>query len=176
MNRKKIITLRAFGLALALAVASLVAVSTQDAPALGASGNLLTNAGMESGTTGWTVFGAGAVASSTSPVHGGTRSLSRTGRTASWNGPAQNVTSVLTNNSSYTASVWMRVPALVAGLLCWWVISREVAPRLLARVHHRRGGHLDRQERRRHLDQHPARPHAVVEQAVERCQLMQAPN
>ncbi|MEE2035030.1 arabinosyltransferase domain-containing protein [Rhodococcus sp. CC-R104] len=29
-----------------------------------------------------------------------------------------------------TASVWMRLPALVAGLLCWWVISREVAPRL----------------------------------------------
>ena len=41
-------------------------------------------------------------------VHGGARSLLRTGRTASWNGPAQNVTSVLTNGSSYTASVWMR--------------------------------------------------------------------
>ncbi|WP_373863701.1 arabinosyltransferase domain-containing protein, partial [Rhodococcus zopfii] len=29
-----------------------------------------------------------------------------------------------------TASIWMRLPALVAGILCWWVLSREVAPRL----------------------------------------------
>lgn len=33
-----------------------------------------------------------------------------------------------------TASVWMRLPALVAGLLAWWSISREVAPRLGAAV------------------------------------------
>ncbi|WP_186627552.1 arabinosyltransferase domain-containing protein [Rhodococcus sp. BP22] len=29
-----------------------------------------------------------------------------------------------------TASPWMRLPALIAGLLCWAVISREVIPRL----------------------------------------------
>ncbi|MFD4369026.1 arabinosyltransferase domain-containing protein [Rhodococcus sp. NPDC058521] len=29
-----------------------------------------------------------------------------------------------------TASVFMRLPALIAGILCWMVISREVAPRL----------------------------------------------
>lgn len=29
-----------------------------------------------------------------------------------------------------TASIWMRLPALSAGILCWWVLSREVAPRL----------------------------------------------
>ena len=29
-----------------------------------------------------------------------------------------------------TASPWMRLPALLAGLLCWLVISREVVPRL----------------------------------------------
>ena len=29
-----------------------------------------------------------------------------------------------------TASVWMRLPALLAGILCWMVISREVVPRL----------------------------------------------
>lgn len=29
-----------------------------------------------------------------------------------------------------TASPWMRLPALIAGLLCWMVISREVVPRL----------------------------------------------
>src|SRR5262245_24959760 len=105
MNRRAI---RSSGLAVTLVLASLVAVSAQVVPAIAASGNLLTNADMESGTTGWSVFGAGTVASSTSPVHGGARALSRTGRTASWNGPAQNVTSVLANNSSYTASVWMR--------------------------------------------------------------------
>ncbi|GCE75257.1 non-reducing end alpha-L-arabinofuranosidase family hydrolase [Cellulomonas biazotea] len=96
-----------------LAVAGLVlalvaAAPGQVAPAAAASGNLLTNADLENGTTGWTAFGAGSVTSSTSPVHGGSRALARTGRTASWNGAAQTVTSVLTNNSSYTASVWVR--------------------------------------------------------------------
>lgn len=33
-----------------------------------------------------------------------------------------------------TASVWMRLPALLLGIACWWVISREVLPRLGARV------------------------------------------
>jgi len=105
MTRKGI---RSLALAVTLSLVSVVAVSATDVPAIAASGNLLTNADMEGGTTGWSVFGAGALASSTSPVHGGARALLRTGRTASWNGPAQNVTSVLTNNSSYTASVWMR--------------------------------------------------------------------
>jgi hypothetical protein len=89
-----------------LTLASLAAGSAN--AAFAASGNLLSNPGLESGTSGWTVFGAGAVASNTSVVHGGSQSLLRTGRTASWNGPAQSVTSVLTNNSSYTTSVWMR--------------------------------------------------------------------
>ena len=29
-----------------------------------------------------------------------------------------------------TTSVWMRLPTLLMGLACWWVISREVIPRL----------------------------------------------
>nr|WP_235026631.1 arabinosyltransferase domain-containing protein [Dietzia lutea] len=29
-----------------------------------------------------------------------------------------------------TASVWMRLPALVAGLVAWWLLTRKVAPRL----------------------------------------------
>ena len=36
---------------------------------------------MEGGTTGWAVFGSGTLSSNTSVVHGGTRSLSITGRT-----------------------------------------------------------------------------------------------
>src|SRR5262249_9494937 len=29
-----------------------------------------------------------------------------------------------------TASIWMRLPTLAMALTCWWVISREVIPRL----------------------------------------------
>ncbi|MGU3502739.1 arabinosyltransferase domain-containing protein [Mycobacterium sp. C31M] len=37
-----------------------------------------------------------------------------------------------------TASIWMRLPTLLMGLACWWVISREVIPRLGAAVKHSR--------------------------------------
>jgi hypothetical protein len=69
---------------------------------------LLTNGNIESGTTGWSVFGSGNLSADTSVVHGGTRSLLITGRTAAWNGPRQVVTSLLTNGKSYTTSVWVR--------------------------------------------------------------------
>ncbi|WP_129783940.1 non-reducing end alpha-L-arabinofuranosidase family hydrolase [Promicromonospora panici] len=106
--RKPIASL-ALGLAATLVLASAAVLPTTEVtPAAAASSNLLTNGDMENGTTGWSVFGAGSLSSSTSPVHGGSRSLSRTGRTAAWNGPAQTVTSALTNNTSYSASVWVR--------------------------------------------------------------------
>ncbi|MFC8801098.1 non-reducing end alpha-L-arabinofuranosidase family hydrolase [Promicromonospora sp. NPDC057138] len=106
--RKSIASL-ALGLAATLVLASAAVLpTTQAPPAAAASANLLTNGDMENGTTGWSVFGAGSLASSTSVVHGGSRSLSQTGRTASWNGPAQTVTSALTNSTSYSASVWVR--------------------------------------------------------------------
>jgi len=35
-----------------------------------------------------------------------------------------------------TASVWMRLPTLLMALACWWVISREVIPRLGTAVKH----------------------------------------
>jgi arabinoxylan arabinofuranohydrolase len=72
------------------------------------STNLLTNGNAESGTTGWSVFGSGTLTSNTSVVHSGTHSLLLTGRTASWNGISQNLTSLLTNGKSYTTSVWVR--------------------------------------------------------------------
>ena len=105
---RKSIARLALGLAATLVLASAAALPSEVAPAAAASSNLLTNGDLENGTTGWSVFGAGAVTSSTNPVQSGSRSLSRTGRTAAWNGPAQSVTSALTNNTSYTASVWMR--------------------------------------------------------------------
>jgi lysophospholipase L1-like esterase len=70
--------------------------------------NLLTNGNIESGTTGWSVLGAGTLAVNTTVVHGGSSSLLRTGRTASWNGPSQDLTSRLVNGRTYTTSIWMR--------------------------------------------------------------------
>lgn len=37
-----------------------------------------------------------------------------------------------------TTSVWMRLPTLLMALACWWVISREVIPRLGSAVKHSR--------------------------------------
>jgi len=105
VNTRKIARI---GVALALTLASLGAVSAATSPAVAASGNLLTNGDLENGTTGWSSFGAGTAASNTSTVHGGTHSLAYTGRTASWNGPGQNVASLLANGASFTASAWVR--------------------------------------------------------------------
>ncbi|MFG1894143.1 family 43 glycosylhydrolase [Micromonospora zamorensis] len=74
----------------------------------GGSGNVLTNGNVESGTTGWGVNGSGTLSTNASVVHGGSGSLSITGRTSAWNGPSQDVTSKLTNGKSYTTSVWVR--------------------------------------------------------------------
>ncbi|GGO12351.1 arabinosyltransferase domain-containing protein [Corynebacterium marinum] len=40
-----------------------------------------------------------------------------------------------------TASVWMRVPALLSGLIIWFVLSREIIPRLGARIDGRKVAH-----------------------------------
>jgi hypothetical protein len=70
--------------------------------------NLLTNGTIESGTSGWSVFGSGTLAANTSTVHSGADSLQITGRTASWNGPSQDLTAKVTNGRSFTTNVWMR--------------------------------------------------------------------
>ena len=41
-------------------------------------------------------------------MRSGTRALTITGRTGAWNGPAQDVTSRITNGRAYTTSVWVR--------------------------------------------------------------------
>jgi arabinoxylan arabinofuranohydrolase len=70
-------------------------------------GNLLANGNAENGTAGWLAFG-GTLTSSTNPVRGGARSLSIAGRTASWNGPSQDLTSKLVNGRSYATNIWVR--------------------------------------------------------------------
>jgi hypothetical protein len=72
------------------------------------AGNILTNGNIEAGTSGWSVFGGGTLATNTGVVHGGANSLLRNGRTASWNGPSQDLTSRLSNGRSYSTTVWMR--------------------------------------------------------------------
>jgi hypothetical protein len=108
MKMKRILSSRSARLAVVLMTAAAAVVAAQASSATAAGTNLLTNADMEGGTTGWSAFGAGTLTSNTSVVHGGSRSLAYTGRTASYNGPSQPVTSQLANGSSYTTSVWMR--------------------------------------------------------------------
>jgi arabinoxylan arabinofuranohydrolase len=78
-----------------------------DAATGGGGGNLIANGDGESGTSGWGVMGAGTL-SSNAAAHGGAASLSITGRTSSWNGPSQDLTSKLTNGKSYTTTAWVR--------------------------------------------------------------------
>lgn len=69
--------------------------------------------GFENGTTqGWSPRGSVTLSSSTDVARTGTRSLKTTGRTATWNGPALDLRSLLVANTTYTISGWVR---LVAG-------------------------------------------------------------
>jgi hypothetical protein len=73
-------------------------------------GNLITNLGIETGnTTGWAVNGAGTISASTAQKHSGTYSLLHTGRTATWNGPIQNITSKVQSGRTYACSGWVRL-------------------------------------------------------------------
>ncbi|MGW0480153.1 family 43 glycosylhydrolase [Nonomuraea sp. NPDC003214] len=79
----------------------------QFTPSGGSGAELLTNGGMEDGTTGWTTSG-GTLTSAADVARTGSRSLLNSGRTAAWNGPHQSLTGRLTNGRSYTTSVWVR--------------------------------------------------------------------
>ncbi|MBW5446186.1 carbohydrate-binding protein [Cohnella sp. CFH 77786] len=72
--------------------------------------NLITNPGLETGNTaGWAVNGAGSIAVSTAQKRSGAYSLLSTGRTATWNGPIQNITSKVQSGRTYTCSGWVRL-------------------------------------------------------------------
>jgi arabinoxylan arabinofuranohydrolase len=79
----------------------------QFSPTAGA-GNLLLNGTAENGTDGWQVFGGGSLSASTAVARSGTRSLAISGRTATWNGPAQDLTGRLTNGATYRTNIWVR--------------------------------------------------------------------
>ena len=75
--------------------------------------NLITNSGFETNTTGWSVFGGGSatIATSTAQAHSGTQSLLITGRTQPYHGPQYNVLSLVTPGTSYSLSLWGRLPS-----------------------------------------------------------------
>lgn len=74
--------------------------------------NLITNSGFETDTTGWSVFGGVAtIATTTAQAHSGTQSLVITGRTQPYQGPQYSVLSVATPGTSYTLSLWGRLPS-----------------------------------------------------------------
>lgn len=70
--------------------------------------NLIDNPDFEAGTAGW--FGWGPVTlAATSDAHGGDGAIVGTGRTATWNGIATDITSDVVPTASYRASAWMKI-------------------------------------------------------------------
>jgi endo-1,4-beta-xylanase len=64
----------------------------------------------EDGTVqGWAGRNAETLANGTTVAHGGTHSLSVTGRPATWNGPSLDVLSKFVKGTSYTISAWVRM-------------------------------------------------------------------
>jgi hypothetical protein len=75
--------------------------------------NLISNSGFETNTTGWSVFGGGSatIASTTAQAHSGTQSLVISGRTQPYQGPQYSVLSLVTPGTSYSLSLWGRLPS-----------------------------------------------------------------
>ena len=71
---------------------------------------LLANPGFESGTSGWFPCG-GTLTEITSPVHSGAKAVAETGRTATYNGPMQDIKSALlaSGQGNYTLSAWVKL-------------------------------------------------------------------
>ena len=55
---------------------------------------------------------------------------------APFGSPFYDILSLLAKVS--TASAWMRLPTLIAGILIWWILSREILPRLGEKIATRR--------------------------------------
>jgi hypothetical protein len=106
MKRKRILGTAILCFAIALAFVAFGFPLSASA----AGPNVLTNANMESGTTGWVVNGAGTLSSDTTQFHGGARSIKISGRTSAWNGIGQNVavSNFPTSGQNWTVSVWVR--------------------------------------------------------------------
>jgi hypothetical protein len=84
----------------------------------GSETNLVSNSGFETNTSGWSVFGGGgSIVATTDQAHSGTHSLVITGRSQTYQGPQYSVLSVATPGTSYSLSLWGKLPASAAGSL-----------------------------------------------------------
>ncbi len=72
-----------------------------------ASRNLLLNGDMEDGTTNWYALNC-TLAADTTDVHGGSQSLSVTGRSDNADGPGQSITAVVENGGAYSVKFWAK--------------------------------------------------------------------
>lgn len=94
-----------------LSVAGGTTATLTPSPTLSPDSNLLVDGGMEQGLANWYCFACTPVAV-TSPVHGGTGAIQLTSRTASFNGPAQDIVPAslakFTQGGTYSASIWAR--------------------------------------------------------------------
>ncbi|MCO8270287.1 endo-1,4-beta-xylanase [Actinoplanes sp. TRM 88003] len=96
--------------AAALPVAAAVAVTSAASAADEPTPITVLTSDFEDGTTqGWAGRASETVAVSTTVAHGGSTSLSVTGRTAAWQGPSLDVLGTFEKGTAYTISAWVRL-------------------------------------------------------------------
>jgi endo-1,4-beta-xylanase len=78
-----------------------------DDPAL--EPNLVGNASFEAGLDGWSALGDATLASVVDRAHTGLRSARASGRTATWQGPSYDVTSLVSSGRQYGVAVWASI-------------------------------------------------------------------
>jgi len=88
----------------------MVGVVVAQVPA--AAQNLATNPGFENGnTSGWSPFGPPTISVQSTQVHSGTYAALVQGRTSTWNGIAQSMSSVMQAGQLYSVSAFVRLPS-----------------------------------------------------------------
>lgn len=78
--------------------------------------NLLTNADMESGTTGWKDWGDCDLEADTSDPHGGATCVLVKKRDSAWTGASQDVSAWITSGTAYDMQVWAKMVSGVDGV------------------------------------------------------------
>lgn len=76
--------------------------------------NIAVNPGFESGTTGWFPVGNFSLSSVTTTPHSGLRAARCTARTDLWNGPGQDMRSLMSSGTTYRLSAWARISGAAA--------------------------------------------------------------
>jgi autotransporter-associated beta strand protein len=74
---------------------------------------LVSNGDFENGTTGWTATGGG-IAAESNVVRSGTGAIRSFNRTATWNGPQQNILGRLVPGQTYRLAAWVRTDSATA--------------------------------------------------------------